>query len=82
MLGASRADRLRLWRNAFVAGGPEFHRAGCLALLAPVALRAIEALPHPAIIANEDFFSHANLVSTSSDRLCQALFSGSELSRR
>jgi hypothetical protein len=45
-----------------------------------VPLRAVEALPHPAIVANENFFSHANLVSTALTGLCQALFSGTPLS--
>lgn len=76
MLGASRADRFRLGSDPFVSGGPELYRAGRFALLAPMALRAIKALPHPAIIANENFFSHANLVSTSWDGFCQALFFG------
>ena len=79
MLRASRADRFRLGSDSFVSGGPKLHRAGCFAFFAPMALRAIEALPHPAIIANENFFSHANLVSTSWYRLCQALFFGREL---
>jgi hypothetical protein len=82
MLRASGTDRFRFGSDTFVSGGPEFHRAGCLALLAPMALRAIQALPHPAIIANENFFSHANLVSTACGRLCQALFLGSASLRR
>jgi hypothetical protein len=40
-----------------------------------MALRAVEALPHPAIITDENFFSHVNLVSTSRCSVCQVLFS-------
>ena len=75
MLIAPRGDGFGLGRDSFVAGGPQLYRAGGLALLAPVPLRAVEALPHTAVIANENFFSHANLVSTSGRSLCQALFS-------
>lgn len=79
MLSAARTDRFGLGRDSFVSRGPKLHRAGCFTFLAPMALRAVEALPHPAIIANENFFSHANLVSTSWYRLCQALFFRREL---
>jgi hypothetical protein len=40
-----------------------------------MALRAVEALPHPAIITDENFFSHVNLVSTARCSVCQVLFS-------
>ena len=76
MLIGARTDRFGLRRGTFVSGRPELDRSGSLALLAPMPLGAVEALPHSAIIANENFFSHANLVSTSGHGLCQALFCG------
>jgi hypothetical protein len=60
--------------GAFVADGSELHWARRLAFFAPVSLRTGKALPHPAIIANENFFSHAKEVSTARDRVCQGLF--------
>jgi hypothetical protein len=76
MFSAAGTDRFRLGRGPLVPGGSQLDRAGSFAFLAPMPLRAIEALPHPAIVANENFFSHANLVSTALLGLCQALFSG------
>jgi hypothetical protein len=40
-----------------------------------MSLRAVEPLTHSAIVTNEHFLSHANLVSTLLRLLCQALFS-------
>lgn len=76
MLSAARTNRLRFGRSPLIPGGSQFDRAGSLAFLAPMPLRAIQALPHSAIIANENLFSHANLVSTTRPGVCQALFSG------
>jgi hypothetical protein len=75
MLIRAGADGFGFGRGTFIPNGSELDRAGSLALFAPVSLRTVEAFPHPAIIANENFFSHANLVSTSGSGLCQALFS-------
>ena len=76
MLIAPRTDRFRLGRGPFVSGRSQLNGAGSLAFLAPMPLRTVQPLPHPAVIANENFFSHANLVSTLRRRLCQALFLG------
>ena len=76
MLSAAGTNRFGLGCGPFVPGRSQLDGAGGFAFLAPMPLRAIEALPHPAIVANENFFSHANLVSTSLPGLCQALFSG------
>lgn len=76
MLSAARTDWFRLRRGPFIPGGSQLHRAGSFAFLAPMPLRAVKALPHPAIIANKNLFSHANLVSTSAAGICQALFLG------
>ena len=76
MLGPARTDRFWLGRGPFIPGGSQLHRAGSFAFLAPMPLRAVQALPHPAIIANKNLFSHANLVSTASRGVCQVLFSG------
>jgi hypothetical protein len=76
MLRPAGTNRFRLRRGAFVPGGSQLYGAGSFAFLAPMPLRAIQPLPHSAIIANENLFSHANLVSTSSHWLCQALFLG------
>ena len=75
MLISARPDGFGFGRDPFVPHGPELDRAGSLTLLAPMPLRAVEPLPHPAIVANENFFSHANLVSTSGRGTCQVLFS-------
>ena len=74
MIIAVRTDRFGLGRSTFVPGGPKFDGPGRFALLAPMPLRTCQALPHPAIIANKNLFSHANLVSTSSRDFCQVLF--------
>jgi hypothetical protein len=76
MRSTAGTDRFGFGRGTFVPGGSQLDRAGGFAFLAPMPLRAVEALPHSAIIANENFFSHANLVSTALPPLCQALFSG------
>jgi hypothetical protein len=41
-----------------------------------MSLGAGQAFPHSTIVANKDFFSHANLVSTREIGLCQALSAG------
>ena len=74
MLRPARTDCFRLGYGALVPGGSQLHRTGSFAFLTPMPLRAVQALPHSAIVANENLFSHANLVSTSSRPLCQALF--------
>jgi hypothetical protein len=71
----TRTDWFRFGCGAFVPGGSQLHGTGSLALLTPMPLRTVQALPHSAIVANENLFSHANLVSTSGRRLCQVLFS-------
>jgi hypothetical protein len=40
-----------------------------------MSLRAIEALARPAMVTNENFFSHADPVFTAGALVCQALFS-------
>jgi hypothetical protein len=47
----------------FVAGRAQLNRAGSLAFLAPVPLRAVETLASAAVVANEDFFSHGFLIT-------------------
>jgi hypothetical protein len=41
-----------------------------------VALRTFQPFPRTAIVTNEDFFSHANVVSTWNYAACQILFAG------
>jgi hypothetical protein len=77
MFRAAGADRLRLGRDPFIPGGSQLDWAGSLAFLAPMPLRTIQALSRPTIVANENLFSHANLVSTLGPDVCQVLFSGS-----
>jgi hypothetical protein len=38
-------------------------------------LSAVQAFAHSAVVTDENFFSHAKLVSTWADDICQALFS-------
>ena len=82
MFRSARSNDFRLGRGPFVPGGSQLYGAGSLALLAPMPLRTVQALPHPAIVANENFFSHANLVSKPPRRFCQALFFGPGLALR
>jgi hypothetical protein len=74
MLRPARTDRFRLRRGPFIPGGSQLDWAGSFAFLAPMPLRTVQALPHSAVIAHENFFSHGSLVSTSWDPLCQVLF--------
>jgi hypothetical protein len=52
----------------------QFEGPGISAFLAPMPLRTVQSLSHPAIIANKNFFSHLRLVSTRSLAGCQLLF--------
>src|SRR2546423_7456491 len=63
-----------LGNSPFIADGPQLDRAGGFAFLAPMPLGAVEALAHSAVVTNENFFSHANLVSKAPRAICQASF--------
>jgi hypothetical protein len=54
-------DGLRLG-GSFIAHWAQFDRAIRLAFLAPMPLGAGKPLPHSAVVAYEDFFSHAKEV--------------------
>src|ERR1700682_2062374 len=56
-------DRLGFGGRTFFADGSQLYRAGGFGFLAPMALRAGKPLPGSAVVANENFFSHANLMS-------------------
>jgi hypothetical protein len=64
----------RQFRRLPVANRSQLEWLGTGALIAPVALRTIQPLSRPAIIANKNFFSHLRLVSTASGAACQTLF--------
>src|SRR5438270_10348810 len=65
---------LSLRSGTFIADRPKLDRARSFALLAPVPLSAGQTFPRAAIVANKNFFSHANLVSTWDGPVCQEPF--------
>lgn len=67
--------RLRCRDGPLIAGRPQFDRTGTRAIFAPMSLRAIEALARPAMVTNENFFSHVHPVCKAGVPICQALFS-------
>src|SRR2546423_11454255 len=53
---------VRFRGGTFIAYRSQFHRTGRLALLAPMPLGTEQPLSRSAIVANENFFSHAKEV--------------------
>jgi len=65
---------LGFWGGTFVTDWPQLDRARGFAFLAPMPLGTRKPLPHSAIVANENFFSHANLVLRRPNDVAKRLF--------